>query len=337
MMSFTHITIGCLITSLCLQTSDPILLAIGGIASLLPDVDVSTSIAGRVLPPVSQFLESKFPHRSCTHSILASLALATVTYPLAYFGILPISIAHAINSGYFAGWFADLFTKTGIELMWPTPGRWVCPGNRNLRLSTGTSAEYGLLISLVAVTLLIFYANSSGGVLTQFNQLIASPAGLEQLYNQSGSEYIISVHIEGVKSADRQPVDGDYKLIDSSDKSFIVENSKGEIFRASSDDKPDVQIIANKIFGKPTKKAVIQAKQFVLQDEAIAPVISNLASLNPNAEIFLSGTLKVDDPQEVTIQVKVGQLPTIKKPDKPLTEIVLRFRGLLQRCPLFVR
>src|SRR6476620_3819666 len=123
MMTLTHLVIGGASTSLMLGTSDPVMILAGAIASLLPDVDISVSPAGRLLFPLSRFLESRFPHRSATHSLVASIAIACIDYPLAIKGFIPLELAHTINVGYFVGYFADVFTKSGIEMFWPSPVR----------------------------------------------------------------------------------------------------------------------------------------------------------------------------------------------------------------------
>jgi len=88
------------------------------------------------LPWISSFFESKFPHRSCTHSLVASGAIAILGYSAALFNPSFLNLAHALSVGYFFGWFADIFTRGGVEMFWPSPVRCVCPGNRNLRLGT---------------------------------------------------------------------------------------------------------------------------------------------------------------------------------------------------------
>jgi inner membrane protein len=91
-------------------------LTVGSIAGLLPDVDISKSPAGQLLTPISRYLKKHLPHRSCTHSILASVVIAVVVYTLAYIGVLPRAMAHAIALGYTCSYLTDLTTKSGIQL-----------------------------------------------------------------------------------------------------------------------------------------------------------------------------------------------------------------------------
>lgn len=207
-MGFTHLVIGSMGTSIIMGTTDAGLLLVGAAATLLPDVDTSTSIAGRALFPISRELERRFPHRSCTHSLVASGIVAILFYPLALASYVPINLIHALNIGYFLGYFADIFTAAGCELFWPSTVRAVWPGNRNYRLRTNSPVEYGVLVVLSFLLALSIAINSNGGILTQFNRLIASTEGVEQIYNQSGATHLITVRIQGVFRKGRSRVTG---------------------------------------------------------------------------------------------------------------------------------
>ena len=71
MMSRTHIVLAVAATSLVLGTADPVVLSLSAVSSQLPDVDTTKSFSGRVLFPLSSYLEKRFAHRSITHSFLA--------------------------------------------------------------------------------------------------------------------------------------------------------------------------------------------------------------------------------------------------------------------------
>jgi inner membrane protein len=61
MMTLTHLAISGLATSLIVGTADLIIIGVGAITGLFPDVDVGKSPAGRILFPLSRFLEKRFP------------------------------------------------------------------------------------------------------------------------------------------------------------------------------------------------------------------------------------------------------------------------------------
>jgi len=68
MLGISHLLISGTAASLLLQTADPVLIAVGAIAGLLPDIDVSTSPAGKVFPWISGYFQETMPHTSMTHS-----------------------------------------------------------------------------------------------------------------------------------------------------------------------------------------------------------------------------------------------------------------------------
>ena len=72
MMATTHTAFSLTLTSLALGTANPVALLIAAVASQFPDVDTSKSTVGRFLLPISRFIEKRLPHRSITHSFLAT-------------------------------------------------------------------------------------------------------------------------------------------------------------------------------------------------------------------------------------------------------------------------
>jgi inner membrane protein len=58
------------------------------------------------------------PHRSCTHSLVASAVVAAVAYGVVL-GVSDrfLNLAHAVSIGYFFGWFADCFTRGGVDVL----------------------------------------------------------------------------------------------------------------------------------------------------------------------------------------------------------------------------
>ena len=72
MMAITHAVISSSVTSLVLGKTDTLTLGLSIIGSQLPDLDSSKSIIGQIFFPISRYLENNFPHRSITHSLIAT-------------------------------------------------------------------------------------------------------------------------------------------------------------------------------------------------------------------------------------------------------------------------
>jgi len=292
MLGISHLLISGTASSLLLQTADPVLIAVGAIGGLLPDVDVSTSPAGKVFPWISGYFQETMPHRSMTHSIVASAVVAIASYGTAIFIPQFIPVASALTIGYTFGWFADCFTRGGVEMFWPSPVRCVCPGNRNLRLKTGSNAEYFVLCILVAIALSAFSINSKGGILTQFNRLIASTSGVQGVYNSSGSTHKIVANIKGVRAGDRSKVDGQFQIIQPNGTGFIVlEPKTNKLYKAATD--PDSQIVIEQITADVSTPAITTIESVFVEDQVIGEAISKFNRTNTN--VFVSGDLSVED------------------------------------------
>jgi inner membrane protein len=85
MMSVTHCVIALSGTSLILGTANPLPLGLAVIGSQLPDLDTTTSTIGKIFFPISSWIEDRFPHRSITHCLLATVAIAIVLIGIGYF------------------------------------------------------------------------------------------------------------------------------------------------------------------------------------------------------------------------------------------------------------
>jgi len=292
MLGISHLLISGTATSLLLQTADPVLIAVGAIGGLLPDVDVSTSPAGKVFPWISGYFQETMPHRSMTHSIVASAVVAIASYGTAIFIPQFIPIASALTIGYTFGWFADCFTRGGVEMFWPSPVRCVCPGNRNLRLKTGSNAEYFILCILIAIALSAFSINSKGGILTQFNRLIASTSGVQGVYNSSGSTHKIVANIKGVRAGDRSKVDGQFQIIQPNGTGFIVlEPKTNKLYKAATD--PDSQIVIEQITADVSTPAITTIESVFVEDQVVGEAIAKFN--RTNTSVFITGDLSVED------------------------------------------
>ncbi len=80
MMAITHAAIAVSAASLTfgLGTNNPVALGLALLGSQLPDLDTTTSTIGQICFPLSNWLEDNFPHRSITHSLLATAVLAAI-------------------------------------------------------------------------------------------------------------------------------------------------------------------------------------------------------------------------------------------------------------------
>lgn len=151
--------------------------------------------------------------------------------------------------------------------------------------------------------------------MAQFNRLIASPAGVAQVYNQFGSTHLVTAHIQGVRTGDRSPIVGDFTIIQSQGQDFIVQSSDRRIYRVGLD--ASAQILAEQITADQTAPALTTLESLVLDNDYFT---TSVAKFNrPGAMVFLSGQLDIDDPQGVNYIPDPYQFPMIKLSGSSLT------------------
>ncbi|WP_180269620.1 hypothetical protein [Nostoc linckia] len=172
-------------------------------------------------------------------------------------------------------------------------------------------SEYFVLIILIAIALATFNINNSGGVLTQFNRLIASPSGVQHIYNESGSTHLIKANIKGVRTSDRSRVAGQFLIIQAQGTGFLVQADDGRIYKASTE--PDSQIFLEEITADVGKPAITNIEAISIEDEPIGEAIAQFN--RAGAMVFISGQLSVEDLETSVLPRDPYQFPVIKATD----------------------
>ena len=313
MMSLTHAAFSVSLTSIVLGTANFEVLSIAANclqqrfapASLLPDIDTSKSFIGRLFLPISRWIETRTVHRGITHSFFATGVLTLITYPLA-----PLGYAHiwkALILGYFWGWFADVFTKSGVEAFYPSRGRLIIPRNPHLRLGTRSRAEWFLLMVLVAIAVISININSAGGIIRGFNHALGLPSGAVEAVSEDTSRYLLTAHIKGRNAITEMPVDASYEVIEPlTANDLLVKDSTGLIYRVGQSQ--ECQIIASQIRVERGKPITTKVSNVVLDDEDIYTAIAGLPQEGRN---YLSGTLTIFDAEDLTLPSHLDRFDTI--------------------------
>lgn len=285
MMSKTHAALAVAVSSLALQTGEMTVLGSAAIASQLPDVDTSRSLAGRILFPVAWFLEKRWPHRTLTHSFLATFIVALFAFALS-----PIE-PKAIALGYFCGWFGDVFTKKGVSAFYPfSTARLVVPANPRLRMSTGGGGEYFIFLLLVAASIGMVNLNSAGGVMRAVQNLFAQSESAAEFFNKTAGTRRVFASITGRNGL--SPVTGDFEIIDVSGADLIVSDAAGNIYLAGQSPAANIQIESvTTQAGAPVKT---ELRELRFNDEDLQKKIAAL-QLPRGARAYITGELQSAD------------------------------------------
>jgi inner membrane protein len=292
MMIATHTVFSVAITSLVMNTANPILLGLAAIAAQLPDVDTSKSTPGRILLPLSRFLERRFPHRAITHSFLATVVFAVLMIPAVFWGMECWGV---LVLGYFCGWFSDVFTKSGVCAFFPSTARLVIPGNPRLRLSTGSRAELFVLGVMVCVAIANINIASNGGVLKAFNQTLGFASGAVEIAAQEQTQYLLVAEISGRNAITQQAVKGEFEVVQPlTQTDLLVKDSQGKLYRAG--ETQECQILINQVRLQRQGKVSQSVREIQFQEEAIADALSQLPTSD---RVYISGLLMLEDAEDL--------------------------------------
>ena len=303
MMSITHAAYALSGTSLILGTAEPLPLGLAILGSQLPDLDTTESTIGKIFFPISSWIEDRFPHRSITHSLLATGAIALVSLLGGHFLLEQTFALIALPLGHLLSCFSDTFTKQGVQLFYPNPAWAISVSNPRRRLKTGGAGELWVLgIAIALLTLGIYLANG-GGITQKVSQNLGLRDGVVRVYNENASTNKVYARITGYWASDRTPADGKYLIIGNEGKEFVVTDGKG-VYKTGQ------QIITSKVTTEVGEAALTEIRNITFNDEDAIAALEELRTAYPDAEIYLNGELTVDFPEDVRIPLEPNQMAT---------------------------
>jgi membrane-bound metal-dependent hydrolase YbcI (DUF457 family) len=142
----------------------PLAALLAAFGSLAPDVDSGGTVAGRALPRLTRWLETRFGHRTLTHSACAVAGLALLLLPLAFFeGDLYLCLL----LGYASHPVLDSMTVTGVQFFYPFSSlRCVFPMEvkhpHRYRVRTGGRTDTALAAAFLVLSVPAFLVARTG-------------------------------------------------------------------------------------------------------------------------------------------------------------------------------
>jgi inner membrane protein len=100
-----------------------------------------------------------------------------------------------------------------------------------------------------------------------------------------------------------------------------------ELYQVSN--RPDMghQIVSERITGKVGRRITTKIESLTWVDEEILPRLEQTIDRYPNAQMYLTGSIEIDDPEQIAILAKPQQLATVIKQGRKLE---------FSSCPLTV-
>jgi len=266
MLAPTHVLFGLLAVSLTGLLAGfkltPTAYACAILGALLPDLDTTASLVGRLAYPLAAFLERRFGHRGITHSLvgltLASLVALPFSFLISPFSFTPWS---AFLIGYASHLVADSMNKYGVPLFWPAAYQAVLPGNERYRLRAGSPAELALALALVPCVALSIPLNQMS-LTAALHAVIRNVNSAVQDYQIWAGGYQVWVELDGRHNLSQQPVEGVFQVVGTAGvNAVVIRDAEGDIY-AVGNSRED-QILPHRIHalkGRPIRTEVREVR-----------------------------------------------------------------------------
>jgi inner membrane protein len=177
--------------------SNPIAIGTTLIASILPDIDHTKSLIGKLFLPLSRYLNRRFGHRTITHSItfLGLLALFLLFLERNFFPDNPITTIFVM--AYISHLLLDMATIQGVPLFYPFfRNPCVLPGNPDLRFRTGNLRTESMIFCFFIFMGVFLQPLFKNGFWTQYNRLFGTPKHLVSEFKKSDTVLKVDYHIQ---------------------------------------------------------------------------------------------------------------------------------------------
>ena len=251
------------------------------VGSLLPDIDTTTSGTGRFVKPLSRLIETKFGHRTLTHSLLFTLLFSAIWWPLSP------SLAAAFFWGILSHLLLDTLNVNGVPLLWPSRLMfWFWP-RRSMRIKYGSTGETSVAL-VCAVVALVLWPIGTDGFNSAFRRLVASPETAVADYIDMRQERDVFASLEGFNSETQEPMKGNYRIIEAIGRNgVLVEDQQGNAYQVSKFG----QVVAYRIRAYGGAPIVWRDYRLDVGSRLLGDVLS---ALPPGAtNVYLTGVLEI--------------------------------------------
>lgn len=163
------------------------------IASILPDIDHTKSIIGKVFYPISKQISIKYGHRTITHSLLFFF-LATIVFLFSekiFFQSTDYTLIFSF--ALLSHLVLDMLTVQGIPLFYPfARNPCVIPANPELRIKSGNIRSEGIALFLFTIMALFLQPLFANGFWTTYNNQFDSITHVFREFSSSNKALVIN-------------------------------------------------------------------------------------------------------------------------------------------------
>jgi len=166
-------------------------------ASLLPDIDHTKSIIGKLFYPIARVINRKYGHRTITHSVFVLIGLTALlsAFQSAYFP--SIKAAQVFGLAYGSHILFDMLTVQGVPVFYPLKRNpCVMPGNPEMRLRTNSIRQETVVFCFFIVSAIFLQPLFANGFWTSYNSLFGTLKHIVSEYNKSEDLMIVDFTVQ---------------------------------------------------------------------------------------------------------------------------------------------
>jgi len=172
-----HVTGGIVITGIFCSLwninifENPVNVSFVILGSLLPDVDHTKSIIGKLFYPIAKSISKNFGHRTITHSVFFLGFIIFLSMMLESVFKVNHNVSIILFFSVFSHLVLDMVTIQGIPLFYPFyKNPCVIPANVDLRLTTGNLKQEGIVLFIFSMLTLFLTPLFSDGFWFTYNK-----------------------------------------------------------------------------------------------------------------------------------------------------------------------
>ncbi len=297
--------------------------------SVMPDIDTTTSGPGKFVRPLSSFLERRFGHRTLTHSLLFTLALALLLYPL--WRASP-GVYWAFLAGYLSHLLLDTLNVNGVPLLWPWRTHFWMFASRDWRIRYASPQEATLALVL-ALFAFVLWPVSGQGFASAFRHLVGTPEVAVLDYLDWRDRWEVWAEVKGFNRETQEALEGRFLVVEAIGREgVLVEDELGRTLAVSRNG----QVVAYRVRMFRGRPHILREWRLDLAGRLVGDLLQALPKGARRVWITGEAALASDPPPLVP---PVGTYPRVEASANPprLRLHAARPEDLAPLSPLYLR
>lgn len=200
------------------------------LGALLPDMDTSVSLTGRLIRPVSSWVEKHYGHRTFTHSFLGMGFFFVI---FSFLLLFDVSVYVAFCLGYVSHLLVDCLNKEGVPFLFPKMVWFVIPGRKRYRIKVGSRAEKLFCAGCIVVAVLMSPL-AKNGLYRSLHLLLKDIGSAVKDVQVYAPDYLLSADMSGVDNLTLDKIEGTFPILGWLTNTSLVIQKEGISLRVGS-------------------------------------------------------------------------------------------------------